>query len=530
MNGRMRRPPYRFPVIHPLRRPPLPPCHVALTTRPPKLQSTTTNHDDRVFTTPFKLAESASCITPRTFSSLPATNPNLPQHASYELTPIDFTTSSKISGEESQILEVKLQEGQMLRAESGAMLYMTEGIQMETSMGNFAGQQTSGIQTALTRIMTGQNLMVSDFTYTPPATATEEDTNRRKNFGTVALGTDFPAKILKFTLSDYPESKLICQKGAYLAGSHSVLMEMAFTKTFSSGFFGGEGFILQSLRASEVDDGTGRHEETVFLKAYGAVVKKELKENETLRISSGSLVAMTSTIDFDVTTLPGFKNVLFGGEGLFVTTLTGPGTVWLQGMPIDRMVSEIARRVPSGGGIGLGVPIFGGGGSAGADSDAAVGAGEAAADVGGTEAADSGVALSDAAVEADRNATIASSGMMENSSDPESAESLFGDAAYGGNTPTGDGTNTETTLSDSFSTLEKDELFAESEINVPDFEEPAISEPQFEEDDTSFSSFDDDQSPSDGNQGFEGGEVLKPPEEGPSLFSQLWDFFTNDDE
>jgi len=172
---------------------------------------------------------------------------------------------------------------------------MTEGIQMETSMGS----QSSGMKTALTRMMTGQNLMISDFTYAPPAAGAED--RRNKNYGTVGLGTDFPAKILKFSLNEYPESKLICQKGAFLAGSHSVEMEMAFTKNFTSGFFGGEGFVLQSLQAS--DDPIA--DETVFLKAYGTVVKKELKEGETLRISSGTLVAMTSTIDFDVTTLPG---------------------------------------------------------------------------------------------------------------------------------------------------------------------------------------------------------------------------------
>ena len=131
---------------------------------------------------------------------------------------------------------------------------------METSMGNLGSQQQSGMQTALTRIMTGQNLMVSDFTYAP----TSDSTSSTDNYGTIGLGTDFPAKILRFSLADYPESKLICQKGAYLAGSHSVLMEMAYTKNFTSGFFGGEGFILQSLAASNVD-----RDETVFLKAYG---------------------------------------------------------------------------------------------------------------------------------------------------------------------------------------------------------------------------------------------------------------------
>ena len=134
--------------------------------------------------------------------------------------------------------------------------------------------------------------MVSDFTYT-----------KQDGSGTIALGTDFPAKILRFNLDEYPNAKLVCQKGAYLAGSHSVAMEMAYTKNFSSGFFGGEGFILQSLQATNVD-GSGS-DETVFLKAYGTVVKKDLKDGETLRVSSGSLVCMTSDVDYDVTMMPG---------------------------------------------------------------------------------------------------------------------------------------------------------------------------------------------------------------------------------
>lgn len=157
-------------------------------------------------------------------------------------------------------------------------------------------------------------------------------------------------------------------------------MEMSYTKSFASGFFGGEGFILQSLQ------GTNQHDvgddETVFLKAYGTVVKKEIKDGETLRVSSGSLVCMTSTVDYDVTTMPGFKNVMFGGEGLFVTTLTGPGIVWLQGMPIDRMVSEIARHIPSGG-IGLGIPIGMGGGGGGEGAANAAAGDMAAGDVAG---------------------------------------------------------------------------------------------------------------------------------------------------
>ena len=143
--------------------------------------------------------------------------------------------------------------------------------------------------------------------------------------------------------------KLVCQQGALLCASHTIDIEVEFTKSFTSGFFGGEGFVLQSL--------TG--EGDVFVKAGGTVIRRDLNEGEKLRISSGSLVAFSNGVEYNVEQMKGFKNVLFGGEGLFVTTLNGPGTVWLQGQPPDRMISEIARRVPSGGGIGLAVPIGG---------------------------------------------------------------------------------------------------------------------------------------------------------------------------
>jgi hypothetical protein len=318
-------------------------------------------------------------------------------------------------------------------------------------------------------------------------------------------------------------------------------MEMAFTKTFTGGFFGGEGFVLQKLRGGSGGDGgskvgSGHNEdleeveETVFLKAYGTVVKKTLRSNETLRVSSGSLVAMTSTIDYDVTMMSGFKNVMFGGEGLFITTLTGPGTVWLQGMPIDRMVSEIARRVPSGGGIGLGIPIGGvGGGSSSSSEENAVEEGEENVD-GDTDAG--GVPLSDDVIDADRNATVASSGMMSSEDDspppphnheddPESSESLFGDAAYG------DGDE----LPRSFETTMEEDDFAmpqEEGGDIPEFEEPKISDEQFEDDGTTFSTYD-----SNAPEGSEVDAPAAPDQDGESsLLGQLWDLFKdfNDDD
>lgn len=248
--------------------------------------------------------------------------------------PIDFDVNSKIEGAESQIVTIALEPGQVLRAESGAMMYMTQGVHMNTTTG---GGLTDGFK----RMLTGQNFFISDFSYEGDPGTT----------GYVALGTDFPSKIVRLSLDEYG-GKVVCQQGALLCASHTVDIEMEFTKSFSGGFFGGEGFVLQAL--------TG--EGDVFLKAGGTLIRRDLEDGEKLRISSGCLVGFSDGVDYDVQMVKGFQNVIAGGEGLFMTTLTGPGVVWLQGQPPQRMISEISRRVPSGGGMAVGVPIGGGGG------------------------------------------------------------------------------------------------------------------------------------------------------------------------
>jgi uncharacterized protein (TIGR00266 family) len=215
-------------------------------------------------------------------------NANLPSKQ------IDFSVSAKIEGEESQSAIVKLCPGETLRAESGSMLFMTQGVEMNTEL--------QGASAAFSRMMTGQNVFLTDFTY-----------KGDKGEGSVGLGTDFPSKILRLSLKDYGD--LICQRGAYLASNPSVDIEMAYTKSLSAGFFGGQGFILQKL------SGQG----DVLVKAGGALVEKDLDDGETIRVSSGSIVAFTGTIDYDIQMMPGIKNAMFGGEGLFVTTLKGPG-------------------------------------------------------------------------------------------------------------------------------------------------------------------------------------------------------------
>jgi Mitochondrial biogenesis AIM24 len=193
-----------------------------------------------------------------------------------------------------------------------------------------------------------------------------------------------------------------------------IFLFMYFIDQFQAGFFGGQGFVLQKL------EGKG----DVLLQAGGTLIRKDLKHGENVRISAGCLVAFSATVSYDVEMIPGFNNVVFGGEGLFVTTLKGPGIVWLQGMPSDRFISEIVRRVPVGG-IGLGIPLpMGreGGGVATSPVDDSV------VPENGTESV-SAVATTDTAVEADRQATVATSGPMDSRSvDAESPNALFGDA------------------------------------------------------------------------------------------------------
>ncbi|KAL7546563.1 hypothetical protein ACHAWF_009890 [Thalassiosira exigua] len=280
--------------------------------------------------------------------------------------PIDFDTASSIEGKESQvsarclcppenrspyasrfsnpldkIVTVRLERDQVLRAESGAMMYMTDGVQMNTTSGG-------GLSAGFQRMLTGQNVFISDYSYDGSSGP----------YGYVALGTDFPSKIVRLSLEEYG-GKVVCQKGALLCASHTVEITVEFAKKFGAGFFGGEGFVLQGLT------GTG----DVMVKAGGTLIRRDLREGEVLRISSGCLVGFQEGVEFDVQMVPGFKNVVFGGEGLFVTTLTGPGTVWLQGQPPQRMISEIARRVPGGGGIGLAVPLPGMGGGGGGEGE-----------------------------------------------------------------------------------------------------------------------------------------------------------------
>ena len=446
-------------------------------------------------------------------SSLTTTPPeesNLPSKV------IDFSISAKIEGEESQVAIVELQQGETLRAESGAMLFMTHGVEMNTDL--------QGVSSAFSRMMTGQNVFLTDFTYN----------GGDGKVGTVGLGTDFPSKILRLSLEDYDRSTLICQRGAYMASNPSVDISMEATKSLSAGFFGGQGFILQRL------SGQG----DVLVKAGGTLVEKELQEGESLRVTSGSIVAFTGNVDYDIQMMPGIKNAMFGGEGLFVTKLTGigPGAkVWLQGMPADRMISEIARRVPSGG-PGIGIPIGMGGGGGDAADGSEGGAAEEGID-GDSSSGEEMVAATDQAIEADRQATVASSGMAgDSSADPDSPSALFGDAA-----PEGANSGIAAASSDdSFGSSSNDNGMFQNETTFSDDESTSFSEEPFSSDETTFSddttdfqsdqpessfwgtSGGDDQTTTDVfDAGTEGAEEASDAAGG--ILSTLWDIFTGDD-
>lgn len=227
--------------------------------------------------------------------------------------------------------------------------------------------------------------------------------------------------------------------------------------------------------------------------------------------------------------MPGFKNVLFGGEGLFVTTLTGPGTIWLQGMPPDRMISEITRRIPSSGGIGLGIPIMGGGSGGDVESsESGENLGEDGDSDGtevGAEATDEDlVASSDAAIESDRNATVASSGV----SDAESSSALFGDAAPStgneddGTTEPSDSSNSSIPdLEDDSTTFSTEDDYSSDfgeDLTNDDYQQQQQQEYEdFQQDETSFST----ESEGGSDESGEGGN---------GIMSTLWDIFFHDDE
>lgn len=217
----------------------------------------------------------------------------------------------KIVGDDLQMVEIELDPQEGVRAEAGAMIYMGDGIEMQTSSGG-------GLFKGFKRVVTGDSFFITSFI---------NDGYKKSH---VAFGAPYPGKIVPLDLGELGGT-FLCQKDSFLCAARGIEIEVAFTKKIGAGLFGGEGFILQRL------EGQGM----AFVHAGGTIIKKELSERETLRVDTGCIVAFEPTVDYDIRFVGGFKNALFGGEGLFLANLKGPGIVYLQSLPFSRLADRI---------------------------------------------------------------------------------------------------------------------------------------------------------------------------------------------
>ncbi len=236
----------------------------------------------------------------------------------------------QIIGQEMQFVEIELDPDESAVAEAGAMMYKTADVEMETVFGD-GNNSESGIMDRLLgagrRLLTNESLFTTVFT--------------QKGFekGKVAFASPFPGTVIPLKLSDY-DGTIICQKDSFLAGAKGVQIGIHFQQRIMTGLFGGEGFIMQKL------EGDG----WVFVHMGGAIKKIELAYGETLQVDTGCLAALTSSVDYDIERAGGIKTMLFGGEGLFLATLKGPGTVWLQSLPFSRLAGRMLASAPGGSG------------------------------------------------------------------------------------------------------------------------------------------------------------------------------------
>ena len=231
----------------------------------------------------------------------------------------------KIHGEELQFVEIELDPNETAIAESGAFMMMDNGIEMQTIFGDGSQQQqTSGIlgklMSAGKRLLVGESLFMTAFTNTGQG--------KKK----VSFASPYTGKIIVFDLKELG-GKIIAQKDAFLCAAKGVSIGIEFQRKLGTGIFGGEGFIMQKL------EGDG----LAFAHAGGFVVQRELMAGEILKVDTGCIVAYTSNVDFDIEMVRGIKNFMFGGEGLFFAVLRGPGTVWLQSLPISRLAGRIMQ-------------------------------------------------------------------------------------------------------------------------------------------------------------------------------------------
>lgn len=239
----------------------------------------------------------------------------------------------ELIGDDMQMVLVELDPGETVIAEAGSMNYMEDGIRFEARMGD-GSQADGGVMSKLfsvgKRVLTGESLFLTHFT---------NDGQRKSR---VAFAAPYPGKIIPLDLATIG-GEVMCQKDSFLAAAKGTRVGIAFTKRFGAGFFGGEGFILQRLQG----DGMA------FLHAGGTVIEQKM-EGQTLRVDTGCLVGFTPGIDYSIERAGNLKSMFFGGEGLFLATLRGHGTVWLQSLPFSRLADRILANAPSSGGSSQG--------------------------------------------------------------------------------------------------------------------------------------------------------------------------------
>lgn len=235
----------------------------------------------------------------------------------------------EIIGHDMQMVEVELDPNETVVAEAGAMNYMDDGIAFEAKMGDgsdpdqgFMGK----IFSAGKRVISGESLFMTHFT------------NHGSGKKRVSFAAPFPGSIIPINMAEIGQ-ELFCQKDSFLCAAMGTKIDIAFQRRLGTGFFGGEGFILEKLHG----DGMA------FIHAGGTVVTKKL-QGETIRVDTGCIAAFTGHIDYDIKMIKGLKSMFFGGEGLFFATLSGHGTVWLQSLPFSRLADRILQHAPAAGG------------------------------------------------------------------------------------------------------------------------------------------------------------------------------------
>lgn len=235
-----------------------------------------------------------------------------------------------IYGEEMQYVEIELDPREAVIAEAGNFMMMEDGVRMNTIFGDGSAENEGFLGKVLgagKRLLTGESLFMTIFS--------NEVTGKKK----VSFASPYPGKIIPIDLTKYG-GKFICQKDAFLCAAKGVSIGIEFSRKLGRGFFGGEGFIMQKV------EGDG----LAFVHSGGTMARKELKPGEKLKVDTGCIIGFTRDVNYDIEFVGGIRNSIFGGEGLFYATLTGPGIVYVQSLPFSRLANRILQAAPQGGG------------------------------------------------------------------------------------------------------------------------------------------------------------------------------------